>query len=271
MIPSATLSGRGAVVTGGGRGIGAAIAAALAGAGANVIVAARTGSEVEAVASALRARGGKAWGVPCDVSDEAQVRTLAARAFQHAATVDSVDIDVLVNAAGDAGSAPFERLTLADWRVMLDAHATGTFLCTREFAPAMRERGFGRIVNVASVAGLAGGRYIAHYAAAKHAVVGFTRSVALELERSGVTIHALCPGYVDTPMTQRTIDNVVAKTGRSPEAALTSVLASADQERLLTVAEVAAAALGLLGADGAATSGKAITLMPRGDACIWRS
>ena len=263
MIPSVTLSGRGAVVTGGGRGIGAAIAAALAGAGASVIVAARTGSEVEAVASALRAKGGKAWGVPCDVSDEAQVRTLAARAFQHAATVD-----ILVNAAGDAGSAPFERLTLADWRVMLDAHATGTFLCTRQFAPAMRERGFGRIVNIASVAGLEGARYVAHYSAAKHAVVGFTRSVGLELAGTGVTIHALCFGYVDTPMTQRTLEYVVARTGRSHEAALASVLATANQERLLSPAEVAAAALELCGPDATATSGKAITLMPKGDMCV---
>jgi NAD(P)-dependent dehydrogenase (short-subunit alcohol dehydrogenase family) len=167
------LAGRGAVVTGGGRGIGAGIARALVEAGASVIVSARTASEVEAVASRLRAGGGRAWGVTSDVADEAQVRTLAARAFQHAGAVD-----ILVNAAGDGGAAPFERLTLADWRGMLDAHATGTFLCTRQFAPAMRERGFGRVINVASVAGLAGARYIAHYAAAKHAVVGFTRSWA---------------------------------------------------------------------------------------------
>jgi anthraniloyl-CoA monooxygenase len=180
-------------------------------------------------------------------------------------------VDVLVNAAGDGGAAPLERLTLADWRGMLDAHATGTFLCTREFLPAMRERGFGRIVNIASTAGLHGARYIAHYCAAKHAVVGFTRAVATEVAGSGVTINALCPGYVDTPMTQRTIANVVEKTGRSPEAALASVLASASQERLLTAAEVAAAALELCGPEAASTNGKAITLMPKGDECVSRS
>ena len=266
MSPPGAFSGRGAVVTGGGSGIGAGIARALVEAGASVIVAARTASEVEAVASRLRAGGGRAWGVTCDVADEAQVRTLGARAFQHAGTVD-----ILVNAAGDASAAPFERLSLADWRATLDAHATGTFLCTRQFAPAMRERGFGRVINVASVAGLEGARYIAHYAAAKHAVVGFTRSVGLELAGSGVTINALCPGYVDTPMTQRTIANVVEKTGRSPESALASVLASAGQERLLSVAEVAAATLELCGEAAAATNGKAITLMPKGDACISKS
>jgi NAD(P)-dependent dehydrogenase (short-subunit alcohol dehydrogenase family) len=264
--PLGALAGRGAVVTGGGRGIGAAIAGRLADAGAAVVVAARTAAEVEAVSASLRAQGSRAWGVTCDVSDEAQVRTLAARAFQHAGAVD-----ILVNAAGDAGSAPFERLTLSDWRLMLDAHATGTFLCTRQFAPAMRDRGFGRVVNIASVAGLSGARYVAHYSAAKHAVVGFTRSVGLELAGTGVTINALCPGYVDTPMTQRTIEYVVARTGRSHDDALATVLATAGQERLLTTAEVAAATLALCGPAAGETNGKAITLMPKGDTCVSRS
>jgi 3-hydroxybutyrate dehydrogenase len=266
VTPTSTLGGRGAVVTGGGRGIGAAIAAALSEAGADVVVTARTRSEIEAVAGALRARGGRAWAVACDVSDDAAVRTLAARAIEHAGTVD-----ILVNAAGDGGAAPFERISLADWRGMLEAHATGTFLTTREFLPAMRERGFGRVVNIASVAGLEGARYIAHYCAAKHAVVGFTRAVATEVEGSGVTINALCPGYVDTPMTARTIANVVARTGRTPEAALASVLDSAKQERLLSTTEVAAAALELCQPMAGATNGRAIVLMPKGDACVSRS
>ncbi len=266
MSAPGTLAGRGAVVTGGGRGIGATVAGALADAGAHVVVTARTTAEIEAVAKALRARGAQAWAVPCDVSDEVTVRVLAARALEHLGAVD-----VLVNAAGDGGSAPLERISLADWRGMLDAHATGTFLCTREFLSPMRERGFGRVVNIASTAGLEGGRYISHYCAAKHAVVGFTRAVACELAGSGVTINALCPGYVDTPMTQRTIANVVARTGRTTEAALASVLASADQERLLSPTEVAAAVLELCGVAAAGTNGRAITLMPRGDTCISRS
>jgi NAD(P)-dependent dehydrogenase (short-subunit alcohol dehydrogenase family) len=266
MTAKVSLAGRGALVTGGGRGIGAAIAGALARAGARVVVAARTTSEIDAVAATLRAHGAAAWALPCDVTDEVAVRRLAARALEHLGT-----LDVLVNAAGDGGAAPLERISLADWRRMLDGHATGTFLCTRELLPAMRERKWGRIVNLASTAGLEGGRYIAHYCAAKHAVVGFTRAVACELGGIGVTINALCPGYVDTPMTARTVANVVERTGRTPEAALAAVLASANQERLLAPAEVAAAALELCGEAAAATNGRAITLMPKGEGCVSRS
>ncbi len=265
-----TLAGRGAVVTGGGRGIGAAIAEALADAGAAVVVAARSTKEIEAVASALRALGAQAWAVACDVSDEASVRALAVQARERLGS-GSARVDILVNAAGDGGAAPFERIQLSEWRAMLDAHATGTFLCTREFAPAMREQRFGRIVNIASTAGLEGARYVAHYCAAKHAVVGLTRAVATELAGSGVTINALCPGYVDTPMTQRTIAQIVARTGRTPAQALQSVLESAQQERLLTPAEVAAAALELCTESASGTNGRAVTLIPQGDACISRS
>ena len=271
MSAARPLSGRGAVVTGGGRGIGAAIAAALAGAGAAVVVAARSNHEIEGVAGTLQDRGFSAWAEACDVSDEGSVRALATRARERLSVASAGRVDVLVNAAGDGGAAPLERITLADWRTMLDAHATGTFLCTREFLPAMRAASFGRIVNIASTAGLHGARYIAHYCAAKHAVVGFTRAVATELAGSGVTINALCPGYVDTPMTARTIANVVERTGRSHEEALRSVLDSAGQERLLTTAEVAAAALELCGEGAKDQNGLSITLLPQGDACISRS
>lgn len=270
MSAARTLAGRGAVVTGGGRGIGAAIAEALADAGAAVVVAARTMREIEGVASSLRARGAPAWAVACDVSDESSVRGMAVQARERLASGSS-RVDVLVNAAGDGGAAPFERIALAEWRAMLETHATGTFLCTREFVPAMRERGFGRVVNIASTAGLEGARYIAHYCAAKHAVVGFTRAVATELGGSGVTINALCPGYVDTPMTQRTIAQIVARTGRTAAQALQSVLESAQQERLLAPAEVAAATIELCGDAASGTNGRAITLLPQGDACISRS
>lgn len=251
------LAGRNALVTGAGRGIGAAIASSLAEVGAAVVVAARTRPEIDTVASLIRERKGRAWAVPADVSDESSVRTLVARALEHMGAVD-----ILVNAAGDGGAARVERISLAEWRAMLDAHATGTFLCTRELLPRMRTRSFGRVVNIASIAGLHGARYVSHYCAAKHAVVGFTRAVALELEGSGITVNALCPGYVDTPMTARTVANVVARTGRTPEEALASVLASAGQERLLTPREVAEAAVELCGDAAAATNGQAIPLMP---------
>lgn len=234
------LAGRGAVVTGGGRGIGEAVASALAEAGASVVVAARSAAEIERVAAALTARGARAHAVVCDVTDEVSVRRLGASARERLGTVD-----LLVNNAGAAVTSPLVKIALAEWNHMLAANVTGTFLCTREFAPAMTERGFGRIVNVASLAGLVGARYVAHYTAAKHAVVGLTRATAAEFEGTGVTAHAVCPGFVDTPMTTRSVANVQARTKRTPDEALAAVLASAGQERLVTPAEVAALVLSL--------------------------
>jgi NAD(P)-dependent dehydrogenase (short-subunit alcohol dehydrogenase family) len=132
---------------------------------------------------------------------------------------------------------------------MLAVNVTGTFLVTREFAPAMVERRWGRIVNIASTAGLEGARYIAHYCAAKHAVIGFTRAVAAELAGTGVAVNAVCPGYADTALTGRTVDNVVSRTGLTREGALSAVLASAGQERLIRTDEVAEAVLMLCRAD----------------------
>lgn len=234
------LDGRAAVVTGGGRGIGAAIARELAGAGASVLVAARTESEVERVASEMRASGARAFGAVADVTDPAAVAKLKEVALERLGRVD-----ILVNNAGAAHSAPVERIALDDWQRLLAVNATSTFLCTQAFLPGMLERRWGRVVNVASIAGLSGGRYIAAYSAAKHAVIGFTRSVAAEVAQFGVTVNAVCPGYVDTPMTQESIRRIMEKTGRSREQALAAILETTPQRRLITPEEVAAAVLAL--------------------------
>jgi NAD(P)-dependent dehydrogenase (short-subunit alcohol dehydrogenase family)/enamine deaminase RidA (YjgF/YER057c/UK114 family) len=237
---STPLAGRHAVVTGGGRGIGAAIAETLAGAGAAVMVAARSAPEVEAVAQRLRGQGATAHAAVCDVTDETSVRRLG-----EAARARLGHVDLLVNSAGDASAAPLPKVALEDWNRLLAVNATGTFLCTREFAPDMAAGGFGRIDNVASTAGLSGGKYIAPYTAAKHAVVGFTRAIAAEYAGTGVTVNAICPAYVDTPMTARSIADVQARTGRDREAALEAILAGAGQRRLIAPSEVADRVLAL--------------------------
>ncbi len=228
------LAGRSAVVTGGGRGIGAAVARALAEAGAAVMVAARTAAEVEAVAAELSAAGHRAFAAVCDVTDPESVAALARQAGDRLGAVD-----VLVNNAGVAPSAPLRSITLESWNRTFAVNTTGTFLCTQAFVPGMVERGWGRVVNVASIAARAGASYIATYAASKHGVLGFTRSIAAELAPSGVTINAVCPGYVDTGMTEESVERIVAKTGITREKAAAAILATSPQRRLLEPAEVA--------------------------------
>ena len=170
-----------------------------------------------------------------------------------------------IGSSGPAGnhassSAPLPKLTLEEWNRIFLVNATATFLCTREFTPAMVERRWGRVISVASVAGLEGAKYIAHYSAAKHAVVGFTRSIAVELGTTGVTANAVCPGYVDTQMTDRTLAIVESRAGLSRDMALAAVLATTGQERLITPEEVAASVLELCMEDAGAVTGQAILL-----------
>jgi len=247
--------GQSAVVTGGGQGIGAAVARALAAEGAAVVVAARSTERIEAIAAEIRRAGGKAWAVRCDVTDPASVRALA-----DAATRQLEAVDILINNAGVAHSAPLHKITLEDWNRVLAVNATGTFLCTQAFVPGMLERKRGSVVNVASVAGLSGGRYIAAYAAAKHAVIGFTRSIAAEVEGTGVTCNAVCPGFVDTDMTRESVARVVAKTGKSPEEALEAMLRTSSQRRLISPEEVATAVLALCDPSGERINGAAVTI-----------
>jgi 3-hydroxybutyrate dehydrogenase len=249
-----TLADRVAVVTGAGRGIGAATARALADAGFSVVLAARTRDQIERGAAELAAKGQRARAVLCDVTSEASVQSLTREAGELG------PVAVLVNNAGAAGSMPLARTSLEDWNRLMAVNATGAFLCTRAFLPGMLERQWGRVVNVASTAGLSGGKYLAAYSAAKHALVGLTRSVAAEVEDTGVTVNAVCPNFVDTEMTTETLDRIMKKTGRTREEALAAALASAGQTRLISAAEVAAAVVSLAAA--------AVTHPPNGETLI---
>jgi len=224
------------VVTGGGSGIGAECARVLARAGASVVVAARSEERLAAVVAEITGAGGSAVALRCDVTDEDSVARLADSARSAFGPVD-----ILVNSAGVSTAMPLHRTRLEDWNRIMAVNATGVFLCTQAVTGGMVERGWGRVVNVASVAGLTGSKYISAYAASKHAVVGFTRSVAEELAPRGVTVNAVCPGYVDTPMTDASVERIVEKTGMDADRAIEAILAHSPQGRLITVEECAGA------------------------------
>lgn len=247
----ATLSGRHAVVTGGGRGIGAAIARALADAGAKVTLIGRSEAELRERAATLPA----AQAVPCDITDEARV----AAAFVDAARTFG-PVTVLINNAGIAESAPLVRTSLELFRRMLDVNLIGTFLCSRAALPDMLEASFGRIVNVASIAGLKGAAYVSAYCAAKHGVIGLTRALALETATKGITVNAVCPSYTDTDMARGAIANIVEKTGRSAQQAEAELVKKNPQGRLIRPEEVAATVLWLCGPGTDAITGQAIAI-----------
>ncbi len=235
------------MVTGGGKGIGRAVALRLAADGFFVAVLGRDATALDATAAAAPA--GRIEAVPCDVTDEASV----------AAVFSSLgDIDVLVNNAGIAASAPTGRTSLAEWEATMRVNATGVFLCTRAVIDPMRRRGWGRIVTIASIASHHGAPYISAYAASKHAALGLTRSVAAELRGTGVTANCVCPGYVRSDMTDRTIANIVARTGRG--AGDTERSLNAALGRLIEPEEVAAAVVYLVGDGAAAVNGQSIIL-----------
>ncbi|KYF58334.1 3-hydroxyacyl-CoA dehydrogenase [Sorangium cellulosum] len=224
-----SLEGRTALVTGGGRGIGRAIAERLAQDGARVVVAGRTQAEIDETAAAV---GGVA--LRLDVAD--REGTLSALA---ALDGEVGHIDVLVNNAGAAESAPFDRTTDALWDRMLAVNATGPFVLCRALIPKMIARGFGRVVNVASTAGLTGFAYSIAYCASKHAMVGMTRTIALEIARTPVTINCVCPGWVNTRMSDEAIARIAEKTGRGEDAARRSLEGMSPQGRMVEPEEVA--------------------------------
>ncbi len=248
-----TLKGRVALVTGGGRGIGREIALAFAREGLAVAVAARTLSQVEETAEAVRALGAKALPVALDVTDAGAIP-----AAVKAMTGALGPVDVLVNNAGIAEAAPFAKTDPALWERHLRVNVTGPFLLTREVLPGMLVRGWGRVINIASLAGLFGAPYITAYATSKHALVGLTRALATEVAGKGVTVNALCPGYVATDLTWQGARNVVAKTGKSFDEAVQAMARMNPGGRLIEPAEVAAAAVKLLSDDG--TNGETVIL-----------
>jgi NAD(P)-dependent dehydrogenase (short-subunit alcohol dehydrogenase family) len=250
-----TLDGKVALVTGGGRGIGRAIALALAGAGAAVVVTGRDSGKLDAVRAEIAASGGTGLALACDVADSSAV---AAAFVQARAALGPIDI--LVNNAGITASIKFADTDDATWERIMRVNASGPFFCSRAAVPDMIERGGGRIINIASYAALSGIPYSSAYSASKHALLGLTRSLALELARYGITANAICPGWVETDMVQNAVANIVAKTGRSEDAARASILALAGQPHMIAPEQVAAVALRLAGPAGAGTSGQAITI-----------
>ena len=235
MTPS--LTGRHAVVTGGGRGIGLAIARGLLGHGATVTLLSRGRARLEKSAATL---AGQVMIEVADVASPPQV----AEAFT-AIVERSGPVDILINNAGQAISAPLGKTDFEFWQQLLAVNLTGTYLCSQQALPAMVKRGFGRIVNVASTAGLTGYAYCTAYCAAKHGVVGFTRALAREVARSRVTVNAVCPGYTETDIVRDAVANIRTRTGRSEDEAVATLVASNPQGRLVQPDEVANAVLWL--------------------------
>jgi NAD(P)-dependent dehydrogenase (short-subunit alcohol dehydrogenase family) len=236
------------VITGGGSGIGAAVAWRLLDQGLRVTLMGRSLERLEAQQQTL---GGVVGIQACDVGDEASV----AAAF---AAVGPVDI--LVNNAGQVETAPLAKTSLDSWQRLLDVNLTGTFLCSRAVLPGMSERRYGRIVNVASTAALKGYAYVAAYCAAKHGVLGLTRALALETVKKGITVNAVCPGYTETEIVAQAVQTIMAKTGRTAEAARAELAAANPQGRLIQPEEVAATVAWLVGEGSASITGQAIAV-----------
>ena len=239
---------RRAVVTGGSRGVGRAVVEALAADGLAVVAVGRDAGALEATAAGCK---GEVEVAVCDVSDAEAVEALFDRLGA---------IDVLVNNAGVSSAAPLHRTSLEDWERQLAVNATGAFLCTRAVLAGMRERDRGRVVMVASTAGIAGSAYTAAYTASKHAMVGLMRVAAAEVAGTGVTVNAVCPGWVRSEMTDRSVARISATTGRSADEALQAIIDQTPLGRLIEPAEVAAAVAYVCSDAAASVNGQCLVM-----------
>lgn len=244
-------SSRHALVTGGGSGVGRAVALALAETGVEVTICGRRADALEAVA----AKHARIHGIVADVTDEKAVSALYEKA-----EAARGPFDIVVANAGAAESAPAHKVTLADWNRTVQVNLTGAFLTVKPALAGMVKRKAGRIVFVASVAGLKGYAYVAPYVAAKHGVIGLMRALAAETAKSGVTVNAVCPGYVETEMLERSVENIVAKTGRSVEEARAALAANNPQNRFVQPDEVSDAVVWLCGDKAGSITGQAISI-----------
>ncbi len=250
------LQGKRAVVTGASKGIGRSIAMALAAAGADVAINARSEHELAALRDEIEGLGRRSLAIAGDVTDPDFVSLRLAR--------DVLDgwggIDILVNNAGNAGSAKFANHPDELWHRMLAINLTSVYYVTKAFTPAMIEQRAGRVITVASIAGKVGGKYIAAYTASKHGVLGLTRALAVELNGSGITVNAICPGYVDTPMTDASVANMTARTSMTAEQARQALERTSPQNRLIAPEEVASVAVFLALDTSAGITGQAINV-----------
>lgn len=250
-----TLDGKTALVTGAGRGIGAACAVALAEAGADVAVCSRSASEINIVAEKIRAIGRRSLPVVCDVTDAAQVRLMAEQVNDQFGV-----IEILVNNAGLGRSHRFVDHPDELWDQMLAVNLTSVYHVTKAFAPKMIEMRRGRIINIASMMSKIGGKYVAAYTAAKHGVLGLTRALAVELAGYNITVNAICPGYVNTPMTDDNVANIATRTGMSKIEARKALEKLSPQNRMIEPEEVAAMVVMLASDIAQGVNGQAINI-----------
>src|SRR5579859_872545 len=249
------LAGRRAVVTGAGKGIGRSIAMALAQAGADVVVTARTTSDLEEVVAQIQALDRRGLAIPCDVIDAEQVQHMARRAIEGLG-----GIDILVNNAGNAGSHKFLNHPDDLWHRMLAVNLTSVYYVSKAFVPQLIEQRYGRIITIASIASKVGDRYIAAYVASKHGVLGLTRAMASEMLPYNITVNAICPAYVNTPMTDASVSNITARTGMSEEQARETLAKMSPLKRLIEPEEVASIAVFLAQETSGGITGQAINI-----------